>query len=100
MNRSTANGGERLSTSANQTLTFLFASRVGLTPSPTCQTWARWFPQGDAATSATKQVARDCQPSSGNRRRVFYVKTQIGWPSVAVTFSTGESLYPCGRYRP
>ena len=34
------------------------ASRVGLTPSPTCQTWARWFPQGDAATSATKQVAR------------------------------------------
>jgi len=26
---------------------------VGLTPSPTCQTWARWFPQGDAATSAT-----------------------------------------------
>src|SRR4029077_3065088 len=35
------------------------ASRDGLTPSPTCQTWARWFScKGDAATSATKQVAR------------------------------------------
>src|ERR1019366_6664915 len=51
-------------------------------------------------TSATKRVARDCQPSSGNRRRVFYVKTQIGWPSGAVTFSTGDSLCPCGPYHP
>jgi len=28
----------------------------------------------------------------GNRRRVFYVKTQIGRPSGAVTLSTGDSL--------
>jgi hypothetical protein len=37
-------------------------------------TWARWFPQGDAATSANERVARDCQPSSGNRRRFFLSK--------------------------
>jgi hypothetical protein len=48
----------RPSTSVSKNLTLAFASRVGLTPSPTCQTWARWFPQGDAATSATKRVAR------------------------------------------
>src|SRR5271166_6370335 len=48
----------RPSTSLDKILISDFASRVGLTPSPTCQTWARWFPQGDAATSATKQVAR------------------------------------------
>src|ERR1019366_3117310 len=49
------------------------ASRVGLTPSPTCQTWARWFPQGDAATSATKRVARDCQPSSDETDGGFFM---------------------------
>jgi hypothetical protein len=39
------------------------ASRVGLTPSPTCQTWARWFPQGDAAIRQ-RNGSRECQPSS------------------------------------
>jgi hypothetical protein len=34
------------------------ASRVGLTPSPTCHPGQGGFPQGDAATSATNQVAR------------------------------------------
>jgi hypothetical protein len=80
VNRSVAYAVARPSTSVDKYLNYFFASRVGLTPSPTCQTWARWFPQGDAATSATNQVARDCQPSSENRWRVFYVKTQIGWP--------------------
>src|SRR5450759_880071 len=65
-----------LSTFECNSATFRIASREGLTPSPTCQAWARWFPQGDAATSATKRVARDCQPSSGNRWRFFYIKTQ------------------------
>jgi hypothetical protein len=49
-------------------------SRVGLTPSPTCHTGQGGFPKGDAATSATKRVARECQPSSGNQRRVFHLE--------------------------
>src|SRR5262245_22551655 len=34
------------------------ASRVGLTPSPTCLPQQGGFPKGDAARSATKRIAR------------------------------------------
>jgi hypothetical protein len=34
---------------------------------------ARWFPQGDAAISATKRVAHKCQPSSEEPTEGFYL---------------------------
>src|SRR4051794_15502929 len=48
------------------------ASRVGLTPSPTCLTGQGGLPQGDAATFGNETVARAHRPSSEqNRWRVF-----------------------------
>ena len=47
-----------------------FASRVGLTPSPTCQTWARWFPQG-MRPIGNETGRSNCQPSSGEPMEGF-----------------------------
>ncbi len=51
---------------------FIRASRVGLTPSPTCPVRARWFPKGDAASKATKRATSACQPSSGEPMEGFF----------------------------
>jgi hypothetical protein len=40
------------------------ASRVGLTPSPTCQTWARWFPARGCGHFGNETGRTNCQPSS------------------------------------
>jgi len=50
------------------------ASRVGLTPSPTCQTWARWFPARGWGQIGNETGHTNCQPSSDQTHGgIFYV---------------------------
>ena len=47
------------------------ASRVGLTPSPTCQSGQGGRPQGDVAHFGNEAGRANCQPSSQPRWRDF-----------------------------
>jgi hypothetical protein len=54
------------------------ASRVGLTPSPTCQTGQGGLPQGDAAEIGNETVAREASPPT---RGLFYVREDSELPT-------------------
>ena len=50
------------------------ASRVGLTPSPTCHTGARWFPARGCGHFGNETGRANCQPSFGSDRwRDFFM---------------------------
>jgi hypothetical protein len=53
---------------------------------------ARWIPKGDAATSATKRVVRECQPSSDQTGGGFF---NVEWRTIRARGIWFQIASPC-----